>query len=151
MKTVDILTSENKYDLLAGRVPLLLNRFLSQKLKLKGIGLTREQWLVLAILWKEDGCSQQTIADATNRDKPSITRLIDNLVKEGFVSREHHKTDRRTNLIYLTDKGKDIKQSVMEVVNETIDQSTEGLNQEQILIIRDAFQLIYNNIKKYEK
>ena len=151
MKTVDILTSENKYDLLAGRVPLLLNRFLSQKLKLKGIGLTREQWLVLAILWKEDGCSQQTIADATNRDKPSITRLIDNLVKEGFVSREHHKTDRRTNLIYLTDKGKGIKQSVMEVVNETIDQSTEGLNQEQILIIRDAFQLIYNNIKKYEK
>ncbi len=151
MNTTDILTSENKYDLLAGRVPLLLNRFLSQKLKLKGIGLTREQWLVLAILWKEDGCSQQTIADATNRDKPSITRLIDNLVKEGFVSREHHKTDRRTNLIYLTDKGKDIKQSVMEVVNETIDQSTEGLNQEQILIIRDAFQLIYNNIKKYEK
>jgi len=151
MNTTDILTSENKYDLLAGRVPLLLNRFLSQKLKLKGIGLTREQWSVLAILWKEDGCSQQTIADATNRDKPSITRLIDNLVKEGFVSREHHKTDRRTNLIYLTDKGKDIKQSVMEVVNETIDQSTEGLNQEQILIIRDAFQLIYNNIKKYEK
>lgn len=151
MNTTDILTSENKYDLLAGRVPLLLNRFLSQKLKLKGIGLTREQWSVLAILWKEDGCSQQTIADATNRDKPSITRLIDNLVKEGFVSREHHKTDRRTNLIYLTDKGKGIKQSVMEVVNETIDQSTEGLNQEQILIIRDAFQLIYNNIKKYEK
>ena len=151
MNTTDILTSENKYDLLAGRVPLLLNRFLSQKLKLKGIGLTREQWSVLAILWKEDGCSQQTIADATNRDKPSITRLIDNLVKEGFVSREHHKTDRRTNLIYLTDKGKDIKQSVMEVVNETIDQSTEGLSQEQILIIRDAFQLIYNNIKKYEK
>lgn len=151
MKTADVLTSENKYDLLAGRVPMLLNRFLLQKFKASEVGLTREQWSVLAILWKEDGCSQQKIADATNRDKPSITRLIDNLVKEGFVKREPHETDRRTNLIYLTEKGKNIEQSVMNVVNETIDQSTEGLTQEQTLIIRDAFQLIYDNIKRYEK
>jgi len=54
-------------------------------------------------------------------------------------------------LIYLTKKGKDIEQSVMKVVNETIDQSTEGLSQEQTLVLRDAFQLIYDNIKKYEK
>lgn len=130
---------------------MLLNRFLLQKFKASEVGLTREQWSVLAILWKEDGCSQQKIADATNRDKPSITRLIDNLVKEGFVKREPHDTDRRTNLIYLTEKGKNIEQSVMNVVDETIDQSTEGLTQEQTLIIRDAFQLIYDNIKRYEK
>jgi len=73
------------------------------------------------------------------------------LVKEGFVKREHHETDRRSNLIYLTEKGKNIEQSVMNVVDETIDQSTEGLTQEQTLIIRDAFQLIYDNIKRYEK
>jgi len=151
MKTTDVLTSENKYDLLAGRVPLLINRFLSQKFKINGIDLTREQWSVLAVLWKKDGCSQQNLADATSRDKPGITRLLDNLVKEGYVQREHHKTDRRTNLIYLTKKGKDIEQSVMRVVNETIDQSTKGLSQEQTLVLRDAFQLIYDNIKKYEK
>ncbi|SEH85206.1 DNA-binding transcriptional regulator, MarR family [Paenimyroides aquimaris] len=151
MKTTDILTSENKYNLLAGRVPLLINRFLSQKFKVNGIDLTREQWSVLAVLWKKDGCSQQNLVNATSRDKPGITRLLDNLVKEGYVKREHHKTDRRTNLIYLTEKGKDIEQSVMKVVNETIDQSTEGLSQEQTLVLRNAFQLIYDNIKKYEK
>lgn len=148
---MELLTNENKYNLLAGRVPLLLNRFLSQKFKAKNIHLTREQWSVLAVLWKTDGCSQQLIADTTSRDKPSVTRLVDNLVKEGYVTREHHESDRRTNLIYLTEKGKSIEKQVMEVVNETIDQATEGLTEEQILAIRDAFQCIYSNIKNYEK
>lgn len=148
---MEVLSNENKYNLLAGRVPLLLNRFLSQNFKAKGIHLTREQWSVLAVLWKTDGCSQQLIADTTSRDKPSVTRLVDNLVKEGYVTREQHESDRRTNLIYLTEKGRQVEVSVMEVVDETIDKATRGLSDEHIGVIRDAFQLIYDNIKKEEK
>lgn len=148
---MDLLSNENKYNLLAGRVPLLLNRFLSQNFKARGIHLTREQWSVLAVLWKTDGCSQQLIADTTSRDKPSITRLIDNLVKEGYVTREQHESDRRTNLIYLTEKGRDVEAPVMEVVDETIGKATLGLSEMQIEVIKDAFQLIYDNIKKEEK
>lgn len=92
MDKLDLVSSENKYNLLSGRVALLLNRFLSQQFKNKGISLTREQWSVLAVLWKADGCSQQMIANSTSRDKPSVTRLIDNLVKEGYVKRKSHET-----------------------------------------------------------
>jgi len=148
---MELLSNENKYNLLAGRVPLLLNRFLSQNFKARGIHLTREQWSVLAVLWKTDGCSQQLIADTTSRDKPSITRLVDNLVKEGYVTREQHESDRRTNLIYLTQKGKEVEVPVMEVVDETIGKATHGLSEMQIEVIRDAFQLIYDNIKNEEK
>lgn len=148
---MELLSNENKYNLLAGRVPLLLNRFLSQNFKARGINLTREQWSVLAVLWKTDGCSQQLIADTTSRDKPSITRLVDNLVKEGYVTREQHESDRRTNLIYLTQKGKEVEVPVMEVVDETIGKATRGLSEMQIEVIRDAFQLIYDNIKNEEK
>ncbi len=151
MNTPDLLTNENKFNLLTGRVPLLLNRFLSQKLKSEKIDLTREQWSVLAVLWKTDGCSQQIIADATNRDKPGITRLIDNLAKEGYVIRKNDEKDRRLNLIFLTSKGKKIKEPVMKVVDETIEQATKGLNDDQIIVIRNAFQVIYENIINYVK
>lgn len=147
----DILSHENKFNLLAGRVPLLLNRFISQQFKKAGIVLTREQWSVLAVLWKNDGCSQQVIADETSRDKPSVTRLIDNLVKEGYVERRNDPNDRRLNLIYLTKKGKNIEQSVLESVNETIEIATKGLTEEEILFIRDCFQTIYDNIKSVER
>lgn len=147
----DLLTQENKFNLLAGRVPLLLNRFISQNFKRDGIELTREQWSVLAVLWKNDGCSQQVIADETSRDKPSVTRLIDNLVKEGYVERRNDEKDRRLNLIFLTEKGKEIEASVLDSVNETIGIATKGLSEEQILFIRDCFQIVYDNIKSVEK
>lgn len=143
----NILSHENKFNLLAGRVPLLLNRFISQQFKKAGIELTREQWSVLAVLWKKDGCSQQVIADETSRDKPGVTRLIDNLVKEGYVERRNDPNDRRLNLIYLTKKGKNIEQSVLELVNETIEIATKGLTEEEILFIRDCFETVYDNIK----
>ena len=147
----DLLTQENKFNLLAGRVPLLLNRFISQNFKRDGIELSREQWSVLAVLWKNDGCSQQVIADETSRDKPSVTRLIDNLVKEGYVERRNDEKDRRLNLIFLTEKGKEIEASVLDSVNETIGIATKGLSEEQILFIRDCFQVVYDNIKSVEK
>ena len=147
----DLLTQENKFNLLAGRVPLLLNRFISQNFKRDGIELTREQWSVLAVLWKNDGCSQQVIADETSRDKPSVTRLIDNLVKEGYVERRNDEKDRRLNLIFLTEKGKEIEASVLDSVNETIEIATKGLTEEEILFIRDCFQTIYDNIKSVER
>lgn len=151
MENLDLVSSENKYNLLSGRVALLLNRFLSQQFKSANVSLTREQWSILAVLWKSDGCSQQFIADSTSRDKPSVTRLIDNLVKEGYVERRNDPNDRRLNLIYLTKKGKNIEQSVLESVNETIEIATKGLTEEEILFIRDCFQTIYDNIKSVER
>lgn len=151
MKNLDLVSSENKYNLLSGRVPLLLNRFLSQQFKNKNLNLTREQWSVLAVLWKSDGCSQQVIADSTSRDKPSVTRLIDNLVKEGYVIRKNHENDRRLNLIYLTDKGKNIEKDVIEIVDDTIEKATQGLSDDQIVAIRDAFQVVYDNLNTYIK
>ncbi|MEI9955734.1 MAG: MarR family transcriptional regulator [Ferruginibacter sp.] len=56
-------------------------------------------------LWKEDGLSQQQLCDATFRDKPSITRLVDNLEKVKLVKRNASKEDRRINMIVLTDEG----------------------------------------------
>lgn len=151
MDNLDLVSSENKYNLLSGRVPLLLNRFLTQQFRNKGVNLTREQWSVLAVLWKSDGCSQQLIANATSRDKPSVTRLVDNLVKEGYVIRKSHENDRRLNLIFLTEKGKMIEQVVMEIVDDTIEKATNGLTNDQIVAIRDAFQVVYDNLNAFVK
>lgn len=151
MDNLDLVSSENKYNLLSGRVPLLLNRFLTQQFRNKGVNLTREQWSVLAVLWKSDGCSQQLIANTTSRDKPSVTRLVDNLVKEGYVIRKSHENDRRLNQIFLTEKGKMIEQVVMEIVDDTIEKATNGLTNDQIVAIRDAFQVVYDNLNAFVK
>lgn len=96
-----MLTLINKKDLshlLSSRTPSALNRAIQYNFKKKGINLTQEQSTIMGVLWNEDGLPQQALADATYRDKPSTTRIIDNLEKEGMVKRIPSPTDRRSNL-----------------------------------------------------
>lgn len=145
-----ILENTDILHLLTGRTPLNMNRLLSHYLKDAGIPLTKEQWSVMAILWKTDGCTQQDLADATYRDRPGITRLLDNLQKEGLVERKPHKTDRRTNLIYLTKKGQGLEKPVVTALNQAVEIATQSISSEQLENLRITFNQINENIQAVE-
>ena len=69
------------YSFITGKASTAVARRLQKNFKESAIDITIEQWSVLYHLWKEDGRTQQQLCDATFRDKPSITRLVDNLEK----------------------------------------------------------------------
>src|SRR5919112_4772950 len=83
------------YSFITGKASTAIARRLQRKFNQAGLNLTIEQWSVLYQLWKEDGKSQQELCNATFRDKPSITRLIDNLEKLNLVKRVSDDRDRR--------------------------------------------------------
>lgn len=142
-----IFTLENLYGILSGRTHSVFNRALLTNFKKNDISLTKEQWTILGVLWQEDGCSQQTLADRTYKDKPGITRLIDNLEKENLVERRPDAKDRRLNLIFLTTKGKKIEKEVMSIVNQTITDAVKGIDPQNLKIVKDTFLQIYNNLE----
>lgn len=144
-----ILQKEDFYNLLTGRTPMALNRVLMQNFKNHQINLTPEQWSVLAVLWENDGCSQQFLANETYRDKPSITRLIDNLEKENLVKRMPDSNDRRMNNIYITQEGIKIKEKVMMVVHQTIEIALKDIAVDRIQNLRETSQFIYENLTNY--
>ncbi len=139
--------NEDILNLLTGRTPLTINRLLGYYLKESGIVLTKEQWSIMAVLWRNDGCSQQVLADATYRDRPGTTRILDNLQKDGLIERRSDKTDRRTNLIYLTQKGKSIEKGVVDALNKTIEVATRGISNQKIIQLREIFEQINSNIQ----
>jgi len=145
MKT--IFTPENLYSILSGRTHSVFNRALLNNFRKNNISLTKEQWAILGVLWQDDGCSQQTLADKTYKDKPGITRLIDNLEKESLVERRPDAKDRRLNLIFLTSKGKIIEKEVIEIVNQTLEDAIKGIDLENLKIVRDTFLQIYDNLE----
>ena len=69
------------YSFITGKASTAIARRLQKKINARGLNLTIEQWSVLYQLWKKEGLSQQELCNATFRDKPSITRLVDNLEK----------------------------------------------------------------------
>ncbi|KQB99066.1 MarR family winged helix-turn-helix transcriptional regulator [Pedobacter sp. Hv1] len=144
----NLISVENRYNLLTGRLFMYINRYIAQKFKSSSVALTREQWTILVQLWKQDGVSQQVIADETGRDKPSTTRLLDNLERDGYLERKPAAEDRRLNLIFLTKKGKVVEQGVMEVANQALDDITAGLTAAEMETVKKVFEKIYKNISK---
>ncbi|MEO9003474.1 MAG: MarR family transcriptional regulator [Ginsengibacter sp.] len=134
------------YSFITGKTSTAVARRLQKNFKDADVEITIEQWSVLYHLWKEDGQSQQQLCEATFRDKPSITRLVDNLERSKMVKRVPSKNDRRSNLIFLTKEGKIMEQKTMEVANCTLNEALQGVTNGQIEIAKEVLQMVYENL-----
>ncbi|CAN5273118.1 MarR family transcriptional regulator [soil metagenome] len=134
------------YSFITGKASTAIARRLQKNLKQAEIEITIEQWSVLYHLWKEEGQSQQQLCDATFRDKPSITRLVDNLEKLNLVKRVASKSDRRINLIYLTKDAQNLQEKTMEIANQTLNEALAGVTNGQIEIAKEVLQQVYDNL-----
>ena len=135
------------YSFITGKASTAIARRLQKNFKQSGTEITIEQWSVLYHLWRQEGQSQQQLCDATFRDKPSITRLVDNLEKLKLVKRVASKDDRRINLIYLTKEAQLLQEQTLEIANQTLNEALEGVSNGQIEIAKEVLQCVYDNLK----
>ena len=70
--------------------------------RVRDMGLTRAQWLVLTRLYRRPGASQTELADMLEIDRASAGRMIDRMEKNGWVERRPDDGDRRINRLHLT-------------------------------------------------
>jgi DNA-binding MarR family transcriptional regulator len=134
------------YSFITGKASTAIARRLQKKFNQAGINLTIEQWSVLYQLWKEDGKSQQELCNATFRDKPSITRLIDNLEKLNLVKRVSDEKDRRINKVFLSKQALKLQEDTMQLAEETLNEALEGVPTEQIEMCKEVLQRVYDNL-----
>jgi len=135
------------YSFITGVASTAIARRLQKNFKQQGIDITIEQWSVLYHLWKQDGLSQQELCSATFRDKPSITRLVDNLEKQQLVKRVASLEDRRINLIYLSETAAMLRDQTMDMANQTLNEALSGVSAEEIAVCKSVLQRVYDNLK----
>jgi DNA-binding MarR family transcriptional regulator len=135
------------YSFITGKASTAIARRLQKNFKQNGVDITIEQWSVLYHLWKQDGVNQQELCNATFRDKPSITRLVDNLEKLKLVKRVPSKEDRRRNLIYLTDTARKLQDQSMELASQTLNEALEGVDAKDVDLCKAVLQKVYDNLK----
>jgi DNA-binding MarR family transcriptional regulator len=134
------------YSVLTGMASIAIARRLQKNFRQAGLDISVEQWSVLYHLWKEDGLSQQELCVRSFRDKPSVTRLLDNMEKQGLVKRMPSPSDRRINLVMLTDISRDLKDSTTELANTTMNEGLDGVTTAEIAIVKKVLQQVYDNL-----
>lgn len=135
------------FAILNGKVSSAIYRKLYRNFRENKIEITPEQWTVLLYLWEEEGVTQQQLCHVTFKDKPSMTRLINNMEKQNLVKRTPCETDRRINLIFLTPYGKSLEDKSRFVANKTLKEALRGLCLEDLKVSQDVLRKVFSNTK----
>ena len=72
---------------------------------LDGLGLTYPQYLVMLVLWEQDGILVKDIGARLFLDSGTLTPLLKRLEAAGLVSRQRDAADERRVLLHLTSEG----------------------------------------------
>ena len=135
------------FSMISGKLSAAISRRLYRVFRREGIEMTPAQWTVMYYLWSRDGVTQQELCNLTFKDKPSMTRLIDNLEKLSCVERIPSKSDRRINIIKLTDKGRSLEPVTRPIVMGVIGEALATLSQEDIEVACRVLVCIFDNLR----
>jgi DNA-binding MarR family transcriptional regulator len=85
--------------------------YMAKELEAYRVGSGQFEFLI--ILYHRDGISQETLAKILKVSKATSARAIQSLEKEGYVYRERDENDLRAYRVYLTEKGKEMRNIIL--------------------------------------
>ena len=115
---------------------------------LEPLGLTYPQYLVMLILWEEDGVSLKSIGAQLNQKSGSLTPVLKRLEQDGFVERVRDTQDERTLNIKLTQKGEALRQPASKVGPIVADAC--GFEMNELAALKTCLEKLRDNLLESE-
>ena len=137
---------ERSLGYLTGVVHRTLSSRLNRLFAEAGLDLTAEQWGALAMLWTQDGLTQQDLASGLRLEKSSVSRLVDGLERRGHVLRTPGARDARRKRITLTDKANSIRAQAVAIVQDNLEEARKGIREAELDLCRDVLRRVYGNL-----
>lgn len=122
----------------------LLRRELDRRLK--PLGLTQVQWRALAILSRQEGINQATLAERLEVRPITLGRLIDRLEAAGWVERRPDPGDRRACRLYLTSQVQPLLTQIRAEAREVRKAALDNLEPEVRATLMSALRGIKQNL-----
>lgn len=120
----------------------LINRF-----KTAGLDITPEQWVILSKLDKKT-MTQTDLANGSFKDKHTVSRILDLLVKKRFVVREQDPEDGRKYQISLTEQGLEELERARPLVYASREKGWENLSEEEYSQLRILLDKVFEGYSK---
>ena len=128
-----------------------LKQYIAAMLRRQDVPLTPEQFLLIDLLWNQGEMSQQQLADLMQKDKNSVTKLVDAIEKKGFVIRHQNVNDRRSNTVVLTEKAQLLKNEAKTKGISILDAMLEGISEEELRTFLEILHKLNRNMTVTEE
>ncbi len=123
-----------------------LKQYTAAMLKQQNVDLTPEQFLLIDLLWNQGPLSQQELADQLQKDKNSVTKLVDAIERKGFVVRQQNPVDRRSNTIILTDLANSLRDDAKNKGISILDKMLTGISDEELRTFLNTLNKLCSNM-----
>jgi len=113
------------------------------------LGITYPQYLVLLVLWEEDGISVNDIAHKLILNTNTVTPLLKRMETLGLVSRIRSEEDERKVIVRLTEKGSAMKAEAAHIPYSLMaDISPDELKMEELVAMKIKLEEWIGFLKK---
>ncbi len=126
------------------RTRMAFRRSMQRTLKKNNAGITFEMLQVLSSLWREQGITQQVLAERTAKDKACLTNLMNNLEKKGYVYRQEAPNDRRNKLVFLTPEGENFREQIRPILDQVYVYAERAIGLEGIRTMMSELKAVYD-------
>ena len=112
--------------------------------KLKKVGLTYPQYLVLVVLWESDGLSMKGLMSLLKLDTGTLTPLVKRMEKAGLVTRVRSEKDERVVNVFMTTKAKKLEHKVTDIQKAVVCEA--GLTKTAFFELRDTLNKLTESL-----
>ena len=123
-----------------------MHRALQRGFRQAGYPITAEQWIILVCLYDRDGRTQQELCELTFKEKPSLTRILNNLEISKLITRVSDPEDGRSNRIFLTKYCKKLEADLIKIAENVQVKALQQITPADIEITRSTLEKIMKNI-----
>jgi DNA-binding MarR family transcriptional regulator len=138
----DLLTLENQFCFALYSTSLAMTK--TYKPMLDKLGLTYPQYLVMLVLWQDDGLLVKAIGEKLYLDSGTLTPLLKRLETSGMLTRTRDAEDERQVRIALTKEGRALKKKAQAIPTEIL--CASGASVQALSDLRAKLAEIRNNL-----
>jgi len=133
-------------------LPYLMNRVTSRanQLWLKTLrehGLTIGRWQVLSVLSRFDGSRIGTIADLSGGEQPAVSRVIDQMERDGLVTRSASLQDSRAIEVWINDRGRLVIEELMPEANAFVQRLLRKLDDSEVHQLTALLEKLFSDMQ----
>lgn len=114
--------------------------------RVRKLGLTRAQWLVLTRVHRRPGASQSELAEMMEVEKASAGRMIDRLEAKGWVERRAQDGDRRVKRVHLTPEAERVHKRIWRIAEVTVDDALANFSAQEGAQLRKLLVRVKQNL-----
>jgi DNA-binding MarR family transcriptional regulator len=114
--------------------------------ELAKIGIAFKHYYYLRALFETNGISQVELSERVGVDQSTVVTVIDTLVRAKIVERRKDPADRRKALIYLTPKGRALRQPVRAAIDAGQADAVRGISAADLKTFRSVATRVRHNL-----